>query len=217
MYLHQCIKSNKSQSKGFSLIELMVSLSVFAIVMVVSTSTLLSFIDANAKAQALYSATTNLSFALDSMTREIRTGYHYKCKLNFIDPARDFEVPNQIEALPNNNDTQDCPKNNPGNYIAFVREKDDTRVGYRLNKKRIEQKMTIGGQSTGWVALTADDVVIDVFELVVLDTEPYIQNKSDTAQPHALLTIKGHVNNGLDVDTDFNIQTHIVQRRLDIY
>ena len=35
MYLHQCIKSHKSQSKGFSLIELMVSLSVFAIVMVV--------------------------------------------------------------------------------------------------------------------------------------------------------------------------------------
>jgi prepilin-type N-terminal cleavage/methylation domain-containing protein len=209
MYLHQCIKSNKSQSKGFSLIELMVSLSVFAIVMVVSTSTLLSYIDANAKAQALYSATTNLSFALDSMTREIRTGYHYYCKLD--------NNPQPGDNLPANDKTGDCPKNNPGNYITFVREKDDTRVGYRLNGTRLEQKMTIGGQTTDWVPLTADDVVIDVFELVFLDTEPYIQNNTDIAQPHGLLTIKGHVNNGLDVDTDFNIQTHIVQRRLDIY
>ena len=40
--------------KGFTLIELMVSLTVFSIVMVVSIGTLLIMIDSNAKAQALY-------------------------------------------------------------------------------------------------------------------------------------------------------------------
>lgn len=190
--------SVRSSIKGFTLIELMVSLTVFAIVMMVSTGSLLTFIDANAKAQAVYEATTNLSFALDSMTREIRTGYSYNCPSGTL---------SSTGPLPTG--THDCTN---GNAIAFFREKDNAHYGYRLNNDRIEQKI----ESGSWSPLTSSNVVIDVFNLVVSDTATY-DSGGNLLQPTVALTIKGHVNNGLDTDTDFNIQTRIVQRKLDIY
>jgi prepilin-type N-terminal cleavage/methylation domain-containing protein len=67
------------KNRGFTLVELMVSLTVFSVVMLISTGVLLVMIDVNAKGQALYSSYSNLTFALDSMTREIRTGRNYYC------------------------------------------------------------------------------------------------------------------------------------------
>ena len=62
---------------GFTLIEIMVSLAIFAIVVVVATGALLSTIDATKKAQATQTVLTNLNLALEGMTREIRTGSNY--------------------------------------------------------------------------------------------------------------------------------------------
>jgi prepilin-type N-terminal cleavage/methylation domain-containing protein len=197
MMQHRSIKP----SGGFTLIELMVSLTVFAIVMVVSTSTLLTMVNANAKAQALYSATSNLSFALDSMTREIRTGFHYYCT-NAIE--------NDIAA---DTSTRNCDTT-AGQYIAFTRERDDGRMAYRLSGGKIQQNV-----GPGWQDITAEDVVIDVFTLTVKNTDSNTTNlpmNTEIYQPTVDLFIKGHVNNGLDTDTDFHIQTHIVQRRLDL-
>jgi len=195
---------NIKASHGFSLIELMVSVTVFAIVMVVSTTTLLTMINANAKAQALYSATTNLSFALDSMTREIRTGYHYYCK----DIAASGLNPG--DPLPTEGNVRDCIAI-PGNSIAFNRERDDGHMGYRLNAGRLEEK----DESANWVPLTSKDVFIDTFTLVVQNTDQY-ESTGDMKQPVVDLTVIGHVNNGLETNTDFHIQTHIVERRLDL-
>ena len=65
------------KKQGFSLIEIMVSLAIFAIVVVVATGALLSTIDATKKAQATQTVLTNLNLALEGMTREIRTGSEY--------------------------------------------------------------------------------------------------------------------------------------------
>ncbi len=185
-------------SAGFTLIELMVSLTIFAIVMVISTSTLLTMVNANAKAQALYSAASNLSFALDSMTREIRTGYHYYCKNT--DESDE-------ETVGNNNSTNDCAS---GNFIAFTRERDDVRMGYRLVGGQIQQKI-----NGSWINITADDVHISTFSLIVENTDVEDPD-NDISQPSTDIIIKGYINNGLDTNTDFHIQTHIVQRRLDL-
>ena len=69
------MKNQKRQ--GFSLIEIMVSLAIFAIVVVVATGALLSTIDATKKAQATQTVLTNLNLALEGMTREIHTGSDY--------------------------------------------------------------------------------------------------------------------------------------------
>ena len=65
--------------KGFTLIELLVSLALFAVVMTISVGTLLAIVDANRKAQSLRVAIDNVHLAMESMARNIRTGYNYSC------------------------------------------------------------------------------------------------------------------------------------------
>lgn len=69
---------NKSQ-KGFTLVEMIVSLGIFSVVAVVALGALMKIMTANQKAQTLQSAMTNINFALEAMSREIRTGYNYNC------------------------------------------------------------------------------------------------------------------------------------------
>lgn len=206
-----------SRLAGFTLIELMVSLTIFSILMVVSIGTLLTLIDVNAKAQALASSATNLSFALDSITREIRTGHYYYC--TEFDPDTDGDqLPNDA-TMPG-----DCTSNAHANFIAFVRDRDDYKVGYRrivveedgISRGVIQQKIqdSDGVDVADWEALTSSDVSIDVFHIIVTDSETYDES-SDVDQPVVTLFIKGHVNNGLEEETDFSIQTNITQRRLD--
>ena len=63
--------------KGFTLIELMVSVAIFSMVMVVALGALLTISASERKAETLKSVMTNLNFALDSMSRSIRTGINY--------------------------------------------------------------------------------------------------------------------------------------------
>lgn len=201
-------KQRLSKARGFSLIELMVALTLFSIVMTISIGTLLVLIDLNAKAQAVYSASTNLSFALDSIAREVRTGYQYHCA-NSVSAG---------EALPDplTNGFADC--STPGkNFLTFTREVDGVRMGYRLNETEgtIEQKEDPDGsgpeEGTNWTPITADEVFIDSFQIIVDNT-----NVTDNNQPSVDMMVYGYVNNGLATSTDFYVQTHIVQRRLDI-
>jgi prepilin-type N-terminal cleavage/methylation domain-containing protein len=65
--------------KGYTLIELLVSISIFAVVMLAATSAYLAFIDANRRAQTTATIMNSLFFAVDSMARDIRTGNNYSC------------------------------------------------------------------------------------------------------------------------------------------
>lgn len=65
--------------RGFTLIEMMVAIFLFSVVMVIATGALVSILGADRKAQAVEAVMNNLNFALDSMTRAIRTGSHYDC------------------------------------------------------------------------------------------------------------------------------------------
>lgn len=69
----------RTSQRGFTIIEMIVSLGVFSIVITIAVGALLMLIATNQQLQSEQSVMTNLSFALDSMTREIRTGTHYYC------------------------------------------------------------------------------------------------------------------------------------------
>lgn len=220
------------RKKGFTLVELMVSLSIFSIVMVISTGTLLIMIDINAKAQALYTSTTNLSFALDSMTREIRTGYHYYCSrvthfgTNGNEGVGNDDQDNEshgTEILPEDSTMDDCDTGRSANFIAFTRERTAERIGYRFNSDEHSIEYVEEGDDA-WVRMTSPDVYIEDFQIVVEGSTPFFTERNGEYEPNAdgydqpimNILIKGYVNNGLDENTDFNIQTRIVQRRLDL-
>ena len=65
--------------RGFTLVEMIVAVALFAVVMLVSTGALLALVGANRKAQGLQSVMNNLNIALDGMIRSIRMGTAYRC------------------------------------------------------------------------------------------------------------------------------------------
>ena len=189
-------------SRGFTLIEMMVAVSIFAIVMMIGVGALLSLVDANRRAQAINSVLNNLNAALESMTRSIRVGTTYYCQTSATPPAS--SVLSQ---------TQGC---NGGKLFAFESPQGDSsdpddQVVYRLNGTQIERSLNGGGT---WVALTAPEVSIDSFDFYVVGAES-VSETGDTIQPRVLMRIRGSapIPGGT---TEFNVQASVVQRILDI-
>ncbi len=205
-------RNNHPLNEGFTLIEVLVSLSLFTIVVTMSVGTLLVLIDANSKQQSAQSVATNLSFALDSMTREIRTGYFYECK-------------SQSSQLTKTNGAvySDCPAG-ASNFAfsesggSLTGSMDSNRIAYRYNpvSKSIERRL--GNPSTDgvdWRAITAPAVQINTLEFVVTDTRPYSSGNNQKS-PTVTIFISGTAGNITGLNTDFNIQTTVTQQILDI-
>jgi len=69
----------KRKKGGYTLVEMIVAVGLFAFVMTLSTGAYLMMIGLNRQAQALATGIDNLSFALEAMVRDIRTGTAYDC------------------------------------------------------------------------------------------------------------------------------------------
>ena len=76
--------------RGFTLVEILVALMIFSIVVVVALAALIKIIDANKKSQTIQNAVVNMSFTMESMTREIRTGSTLYCVV--LAPNTDVSV-----------------------------------------------------------------------------------------------------------------------------
>jgi len=70
------LKTEK-KSKGFTLIEMLVAVSIFVLVAFVVVTVFISALDAYRKAQNMKRIMENLNFALNSMALNIREGYQY--------------------------------------------------------------------------------------------------------------------------------------------
>lgn len=73
------MKFLSSRQKGFTLVEIIVSIAIFIVVAIVALGALLRIIDSNQKSQGLKTSINNMNFALESMSRELRVGSSYYC------------------------------------------------------------------------------------------------------------------------------------------
>ncbi len=196
------IATRGKQNRGFTLIEMMVSVSIFAMVMLMATGALLSIIDASRKAQAQQTAYSNLDAAIESMSRGIRVGTAYRCVLL----AGDLGQP--IIASP-----QDCPSG--ASTFAFEAYGGNPALTtdqtvFRLNGTQIERSLTSGSVGS-WVPLTSSQIAVDGLLFYVNGSQP-----SNSQQPMVNFLVRGHVGTNQKTRSDFNIQTTVSQRLLDI-
>ncbi len=185
-------------TKGFSLVEIMVSVTLFSVVMTISVGSLLSLIDANRKAQALNSVINNLNFALENMSRNIRVGNTYHCSTS-------SSVPVDLDT------TKDCSSG--GILFAFEGTGGDMsdsmdQIVFRFINNRIEK--SIDGGVT-FIAITASEVTIDDMKFYVAGT-----TRGDLFQPRVVMTIQGTAGVNVKSKTNFNLQTTVTQRVLDL-
>lgn len=194
------LTANSSKLKairGFTLVEMLVSISVFMVVMTVATGSLLSIIDANGKAQSLKSAVNNLNFAIESMGKEIRVGTNYSC-------------------------LSDQPCSNGANNIKFTSYRDlngvldnlNDFVVYKYNSdssggfiERCQTSLSVtcnfDSDPIYFIRMTAKGVDID-------DLKFYIRGTTDPER--VLITVSGTAGTKVKLQTKFNLQTTVSQR-----
>lgn len=198
---------NRIGKRGFSLIELLVSLSLFIIVLTMAVGSLLVLINANAKAQNIQSAVSNVQFALDSMAREIRTGTSYYCSNSAsTNMVGGYDI------------TSDC---NKGIYLSIIEGGDSLtrgqatggRLAYRYNSTyhSIERKIGNGD----WYRLTDEVVSIDAMHFNVTDSLVGQQGGSPR-QPNVTIYISGSVAGVADTSSSFTLQTTVTKRVIDL-
>ncbi len=188
--------------KGFTLIELMVSTSIFMVVMLIAMGSLLVTSSLAKKSNALNFTMDNLSFAIESMSRSLRMGTNYTCSSTSIN-------------LTTNPTPSDCP--NGGSLIAFIPATADSnvRMAYELIQRAdsstntIERCETTSGGSVNCVDLISPNINIEVLNFFVRGA-----SHSDLIQPSVYVIIRGSVIIKKR-KTSFAIQTMISQRTLE--
>jgi prepilin-type N-terminal cleavage/methylation domain-containing protein len=228
--------NHKQTTAGFTLIEMIVSLALFSVVVTISVGALLVLIASNRQLQDEQAVLTNLSFALDSMTREIRTGSAYVCgsepnRNGNSNIFRDGQNLDSISVSTVVDTVVDCVNGRNRNSLgvivgngqvhglSFVEGGDsitgstNQRILYfhDVTEQAIYRRFGIGAAQK----ITSDSVAIVDADFLVTGSEPLELNDTDVNQPTVTIYIEAQVADAANPKT-YPIQTTVVQRTLDL-
>lgn len=123
-------------SQGFTLVEMLVSLSILTILITVGTTSLVRLIGAHRETQEIQKTMNDLNFALESMSRHFRFGKNYQCA-GGTNPCSDITV-------------------------LFIQSGENEEIRYFLDEDGVVQRDREGGSP---LAITsAQDVRIDTLD-----------------------------------------------------
>lgn len=174
-------------TKGFTLIELVVSVGLFAIVMLLASGAYLVMINLNRQAQAITIGVNNLSFALETMVRTIRTSTTYSC-----------------------NGGGDCSYTLGGGTTFSV--KNSAGIPTTYSRATLSSK---GYIAQNGVALT-DVSTVSVTSLVFYVTGTATATAGEYTQPYVTIIVKGSVSSGPGKTQTFSIETGAAMRGSDL-
>lgn len=204
-------KQHQIWCRGFTLVEMMVSLAIFTIILLIAMSAFLAIVDGDHKTRAFRIATDNLNLALEDMSRKIKTGSTYNCGGGL--------------------GVADCAAT-ANSVFAFTEQDGVSRTIY---KRGFGPGAIVNGASASGCGLPSFDaaqgcILREDSGLSILATSPEIDIKSlnfyvlgsapapDTNQPVVVVSIDGSLSTSTAAfvgDAGFKIQTTITQRGYD--
>src|SRR3989344_4154167 len=201
---------------GFTIIETMISIGLFVIIVVFGTGALLNANLVHNKTEDQRSIMDNLSFIMEDMSRNLRTGYNYRCYDTEI--WIDSQDP-QIDSL---DDPLDCFD---GGVIVFEEAHGDGAEDatndqwvYRIWQDSVNptkyniEKSTNGGLT--FVQMNLEEITIkDSSGFDVIGAKPPIDG--DFQQPLIKIHLIGEIKYK-DIITPFSLQTTVSQRLIDV-
>jgi hypothetical protein len=175
-----------------------------------------SVINVNKRNQAISAVVNNLNYSIDSMVRDIKTGYLYKCDYTNDTPTiGDLKLANE----PTVNDV--C-----GNHLTLISTISgiDTVVRYELiepisGTNGYIQKTVYAANGSPNVYNITDKINVNIDSLKLTVNNPDaldVTLSSNKGQPSVAVIIKGQAG-GQNIDSsNFYIQTFISQRLLNL-
>jgi len=175
--------------KGFTLVELLISIGVFLVIMTISLGSIISILDAGRKARSLKEVMTNLNFATEVISREVRFGRNYYCGV-------DTNSPHTASNSCSDGDTS----------ITFTTSEGVDTI-YRLSGTQIEKSIDYG---VSYLGVTSPDVTVEGLTFYVFNTAPAPNQR----QPRMLMLVRGYAGVKPTVQSRFTLQTAMSQRAL---
>ena len=169
------------------MVEVIIAVTLFIIVVAISLGSIVNLLDSNRRARGNKEVMDNLNASIEYMARTVRFGERYHCG-----SGGTLTI------------VQNCTT---GSDLLAVLFETNTLV-YRLNASRIE--FSENGGST-YKPLTASNVIIDRLQFYVFGTA-----KTDNIQPYVLAIIRGRVANDPQGSAVFDVQTVMLQRKIDL-
>lgn len=204
---------NAHTQRGFTLVEMIVSLALFAVVSTMSVGTVVVLLDGNRELRDEQATIGNVQFALDAMTRDIRTGYDYICETRNGGGG----PPNSIFGSNHNSLTapDDCVNGlNSGNpnarhgvsfIIADSGSGSPQRMAYYYDRDEASIFRRVGDNDPE--SILSESIVLN-------DANFFVTGTSDTDETQPTVTVR------LEVEAEdgipFELQTAVTQRFLDI-
>lgn len=183
----------------------MIAVSLFIIIVMMGMGALLNANLLHQKSRDMRSILDNLSFIMEDMSRNLRTGYSFYCVVG-------------NDTLANVNTTksgEDCWGVAFENQDGSPSNPNDQWVYYISNDGKIF-KATAGpyNNPANYIQLTPDEVVIDpVSGFSVLGASPV--SSSDRQQPFVMIRLVGLITYK-NITTPFSLQTSVSQRLIDV-
>lgn len=192
---------------GFTLVEMLVSLALFTIVATMAVGTLLVLISGNSRVVGEQTSLTSLSFALDSMTREIRTGSEYFC--DTATQVASAAVYNSVTAV------QNCINGDTGFSFREAGESitggsGAKRIAYYFSNNTLWRKV---GSSAAEPIVTNDVRIINA-RFVVTGASP-LGTSTEIVQPTVSILLEAQSSTS-DSGKTFTLQSTVTQRSLDL-
>ncbi len=193
-------KNKKSERQGFTLIELMVAVSIFSIVLMMALGTVLTIMDANRKARTLTEVMNNLNFSLETMTRSLKTG---------VEPGVTGDANGAILSVVGIILEEDVAGDRfRREVIEYQRREDDSERGYIGTRSCAAAEDVYTCSSGTWIPITSDQVDVTKMTFSVYAGE--------NNQPRTQLSIEGDVRINDKISSSFSLQTTVSQRKLNL-
>ncbi len=197
---------NKNSEKGFTLIEVMISIGLFTVIMIIGITAILGVNNTYRKSRTMRSAIDNLSFIMEDMARNIRLGSRYRCLDSNNISLIDIEDPldgESCQGIAFEPFWDPVPENNSPiqDQVIYFFDVDDN--GFESIFKSMNGGVTFS-------AMNSLDVKIDLDKsgFAIFGSQP------DSEQPSVRIILNGEAVTAGN-STNFNLQTTVSQRLLD--
>jgi hypothetical protein len=174
--------------------------------MTIALGALLAVSVSDAKVETLKSVTDNLNFAIDDMSRALRTGNSWGCGT----------TPGSTCTNPGSNE---ITFTSSGGVITYYRldSLNNDPSNAAANCGQISPNvgcLEVSYNTTTWYPLTSPDVIIS--DLSSANSYVfYVVGTQDSVQPRVIITISGHATVTATQQTSFYLQTSVTQRLYD--
>lgn len=180
------------------------SVSIFALVMTIALGALLAMSESNRRVETMKSVINTLNFALDSMSRNIRTGTNYRCASSGSAALSCPSSPSSaFTFLAADGTVGDGDSSFSNVQVAYCRGN-----GSSCSTSGTAILRSVDGGT--FAPITSKEVIIETLDFYVVGAEA-----GDSIQPKATILLSGYVEVSATQRSRFDLQTSVTQRIYD--